>query len=314
VACPAGSAVSTDVVTGRCYGGAVRRTTTLPTFLVIGAMKSGSTTLYNHLRAHPRVFMPSFKEPEFFVAEKTWSRGLSWYQSLFADAGNALAVGEASTSYTKFTEFPGVPERISRVIPEVRLIYLLRDPLVRIRSMYGHMVLTGRERRPIDEAVLTDDTYVGPSLYAENIRLYLEHFPREQLLVMVTEDLRDDPVGAVGKVTRFLQLPPEPGYVPSGRVDLKTDDRRMDTRLKSRLRDVPGAHLAIERMPRPVRAAARRAMTRPTSSGVPALGPAAERELLDRIRPDLVELRDHLGPGFDAWGLLHERDLPTGLR
>ena len=150
----------------------------LPDFLVIGAMKAGTTTLYNHLRRHPDVFVPTYKEPEFFVAEKTWERGAAWYRRLFAAAPDGAVLGEASTSYAKCTEFTGVPERIHSLIPHVKLVYVLRHPIERIESMYEHMVLTGRESRTIDQAVLQDAArYVGPSLYGLN----LSHTARSSL-------------------------------------------------------------------------------------------------------------------------------------
>jgi len=280
-------------------------TGTLPTFLIIGAMKSGSTTLYNHLRQHPDIFLPAYKEPEFFVAEKTWSRGLSWYSSLFAEAGDSIAVGEASTSYTKFTEFDGVPARIASVLPQAQLVYVLREPLARMRSMYQHQVLTGRERRPIDLALLEDDRYIGPSLYAENIRRYLDHFPREQLHLMLTDDLQADPVEAVRGVTTFLGLSDEPDFVPESRVDLRTSDRRADRRLKSRVRGLAPVEVAFRRAPGPVQDALRRLTTRPTEPTTPTLpSPATERALLDRLQPDLLELHCLLGDNFAAWDLL----------
>jgi hypothetical protein len=275
----------------------------LPNFLIIGAMKSGSTTLYNHLRDHPRAFLTSYKEPEFFVAEKTWSRGLAWYEGLFADAGDALAVGEASTAYTKFTEFRGVPARISSVVPDARLIYILRQPIERIRSMYEHMVLTGRERRPIDEAVVNDSMYIGPSLYAANIRRYLDYFPLEQLHVVLTDDLEQDLVGTMSRVTDFLSLPPEETFVPVPRTDLKTSERRPDRRLKTWLRDSPTAYRAFEVLPGSVRKGLRAVTSRPPSGNRPQLGADAERRLLERLEPDLADLGDILGPRFATWGL-----------
>ncbi|MFP5348023.1 MAG: sulfotransferase family protein [Actinomycetes bacterium] len=276
----------------------------LPNFLVIGAMKAGSTSLYNYLREHPQVFMTSYKEPEFFVAEKNWDRGVRWYESLFSDAGEALAVGEASTSYTKFTEYPGVPQRIASVIPDARLIYILRNPVDRIRSMYEHMVITGREGRPIDEAVLGDDIYIGPSLYAENIRRYLELFPREQLHVALTDDLVSDVQGSLSAVTRFLGLPAVEGYSPAARTDLKTSERRPDRRLKTMLRDTPAAYRLLESLPAPLRKGVRTLASRPPLDGRPELGVEAENRLRNRLAPDLEQLQSLLGPGFDAWGLL----------
>src|SRR5205807_10151578 len=74
----------------------------LPTFFVIGAMKAGTESLWQYLRRHPQVFMTEVKEPDYFAEELNWSRGLRWYTELFREAGIALAVGEASTSYSKF--------------------------------------------------------------------------------------------------------------------------------------------------------------------------------------------------------------------
>ena len=281
----------------------VPTSTTLPNFLIIGAMKSGSTTLYNHLRDHPRVFMTSYKEPEFFVAEKTWSRGVDWYSRLFAGAGDALAVGEASTSYTKAGEFDGVPARIRSLIPEARLIYILRDPVARIQSMYEHLVLTGHESRPIDEAVLTDPKYLGPSLYARNLQLYLEHFPREQLHIVFTDDLRDDPVGTVSRVTRFLDLPPQPGFRPAAREDLKTSERFADRRAKTWVRKFPSVHIAFQQLPAPVRGGLRRVATRKSVPERPRLSAEAELHLRERLAPDLAELRRLLGDDMVPWGI-----------
>lgn len=277
---------------------------TLPNFLIIGAMKSGTTSLYNYLRQHPRVFMPDYKEPEFFVAEKTWGRGTKWYASLFAGAEDELAIGEASTSYTKYTEFPGVPERIKLVLPEVRLIYILRDPIARIQSMYEHMVLTGQERRPIDAAVLNDARYLGPSMYAANIRLYLAHFPRERLHVMLADNLRADPLGAIGGVTSFLGLPPAASFAPSARADLQTNERRADRRVKTLLRKSPEAYLVYERLPATVRETLRKLTSQASPTRRPQLGAEAEQELRALLRPDAEELRALLGGDFGGWGLL----------
>ena len=143
----------------------VRRSARLPNFIVIGAMKSGTTSLFHYLQAHPQVFMSPLKEVEFFVEEKNWRRGMDWYRAQFAGASpGALAIGEASTAYTKYPEYPGVPERIASSLPDARLIYILRDPIERIRSHYQHRVLSGAEREPLERAVLNDERYMNLSL------------------------------------------------------------------------------------------------------------------------------------------------------
>ena len=86
----------------------------LPNFLVIGAMKAGTSSLYQYLRAHPQIFMPAAKELSFFAYEPNARHDLEWYRRQFAPAGEgAVALGEASTMYTKFPRHPGVPERIA---------------------------------------------------------------------------------------------------------------------------------------------------------------------------------------------------------
>ena len=130
-----------------------------PSFLIVGAQKSGTTSLYHYLSQHPQVFMSSVKEPNFFAFEgqQVDYRGpagqpasinlysvTDWddYQRLFADAGAAVALGEASTLYMAV---PGTAERIRQRIPDVRIIAILRDPVDRAFSSYLHCRRTGRE-------------------------------------------------------------------------------------------------------------------------------------------------------------------------
>ena len=180
---------------------------TLPTFLVIGAQKSGTTSLFRYLQGHPDVFLPDWKEPGFFVEEQTWSRGIEWYEAQFAGARGAGAVGEASTTYTMFPFFLGVPERIKGLLPDVRLIYVLRDPVARMRSAYIHALSSGAERRPIREALLESATYLAVSQYALQIEQYLEHFDRSRLLVVFSSELERQPATALDGIFEFLGVP-----------------------------------------------------------------------------------------------------------
>src|SRR5437879_4812348 len=151
-------------------------------------MKAGTTSLYHYLRPHPEVFMPKTKELDFFVEEMNWSRGWTWYREQFEAApAHTKARGEASTAYAKAPRFRGVPVRIAATLPDVRLVYVIRNPIERIRSHYQHRVATGAEVRPLEAAVLENPIYVDYSRYAFQIEQFLEHFPREQLLVVRSE-------------------------------------------------------------------------------------------------------------------------------
>src|SRR5207302_1555331 len=170
----------------------------------MGAMKAGTESLWQYLRRHPQVFMTEVKEPDYFAEELNWSRGLRWYTELFREAGIALAVGEASTSYSKFPTHRGVPARIATVVPEARIIYVIRQPIERMKSQYLHEVLTGEESDPVEKALLTKPRYLAYSSYGMQISEYLKCFPREHVLVVTSEVLRSERERTLERVCSFL--------------------------------------------------------------------------------------------------------------
>ena len=278
----------------------------LPTFLIIGTMKGGTTSLYHYLSVHPEVFMSETKELHYFVAEKNLSRGIGWYHQQFSAAGDARAVGEASPDYTKYPLYQGVPERIASLIPSARLIYVVRNPLARIRSHYLHDVARGRERRPIGEAVPGNEHYLAPSRYALQIERYLEHFSREQLLVVTSESLRHDRPAVMRRVHDFIDVTPD---LPAPVADLEfnqTDRKSAPGLLLRTARHVPGTARLRLLAPRQVMAAERLLGTtrRPIDLESAAMSEGLTRQVLDELEPDLARLRAHVGEGFDAWGLL----------
>src|SRR4051794_1541363 len=155
----------------------------LPNFLVIGAPKAGTTSLYHYLATHPQVFVSDPKELRFFIEEINWRKGLGWYESQFAGADGAVARGELTPEYALHPVYGGVPERIASVLPDARLVYLVRDPIERMRSQYRHRVLDRLEARPIADAFRADPQYLDGSRYAFQIEQYLPWFDRERLLV-----------------------------------------------------------------------------------------------------------------------------------
>lgn len=278
----------------------------LPNFLIIGTMKGGTTSLYNYLGVHPEVFMAETKELHYFVAEKNLPRGTGWYQRQFRKAGDALAIGEASPDYTKFPIHRGVPARVADLIPDVRLIYVVRNPLERIRSHYLHDLARGRERRPIDEAVSGNEHYLAPSRYALQIEQYLEHFPREQLLVVTSESLRNDRRSTMRRVHDFIGVNSEWSTPAQDREFNSTGQKTAPGLPLRAARHIPGAARLRLLAPRPVMAAERLLGTtrRPVDSRAGTVSAHLERELVAELAPDLARLRGHMDEDFDAWGLL----------
>ena len=283
----------------------------LPDFLIIGAMKAGTTSLYHYLGAHPEIFMPATKELDFFTRELTWNRGWDWYRKQFYKAGSGIkAVGEASTSYTKFPRYQGVPERIRTCLPEVRLIYIVRNPLDRIRSHYQHNVAIGEERRPIDEAVLNEPVYVNYSKYWMQVERYLEHFDESALLIITSEDLREDRKRTVERAVRFVGADPDmpipvlaqefyrtserPAY---GRV-LTSGRRALKRLFPSSIEIWRGGFIPI-RLKRKFGRVQEANEDRPSS-----LSPDARAIVIERIVEDVTRLKTRLGEDFDGWGLI----------
>lgn len=284
----------------------------LPTFVVIGAQKTGTTSLWQYLQSHPQIHFADEKEPEFFLGTDGWAKGLDWYRSLFAGAGDAVAVGEASTMYTMFPHAAGVPERMRSVIPDARLIYVLRHPIDRMVSLYGHHLMAGWEHRPIGQALLQDARYTDSSRYAMQIEQYLRHFDRDQLLVLTSEALRDDRVATLTAVHRFLGVDPDrraPGadhQVPGiDRLHNTRDDQRVPRTWWWVLGEVL-LRTGTERLVPDVvvRHNRNRMVTRRVAPRERVIDEDVRQRLVEVLQPDLQRLRQLVGPAIDAWGLV----------
>lgn len=172
-------------------------------------MKAGTTSLYDWLGLQAEVFVPGIKEPNFFSDGGEWSRGIDWYGSLFQDAASDQCVGEGSVGYTDPSRAAIASSRIASVIPNVRLVFVARDPVERARSHYRHEVLRGHEKLSLTEALATQDSpYAQRSLYFRCLRPYLESFPREQICVVTFESLFGSDELAWNEIVRFLGLEP----------------------------------------------------------------------------------------------------------
>lgn len=273
----------------------------LPNFLVIGAMKAGTTSLHRYLRAHPQVFMPEEKELHFFVAERHWGRGQCWYEAQFSEAAGAVAVGEASPTYSMHPEFSGVPDRVAELLPDVRLVYCLRHPIERMRSHYLHELEKGRERAPIDRALATDPRYLDTSRYAMQLEQYLARFSAEQILIITAEQLRRDRTATVRRVLRFLGV--DAGWPDSRLLDPeyhRTSNKRVRRPLAEAALRVPGTRAVVRLVPGPVRRLASRRVDAGRNGAIPA---ALEARLRAELRDDVGRLRAHIGEGFDGWGI-----------
>ena len=187
-----------------------------PNFLIIGSQKAGTTSLYHVLKEHPQVFLPERKEVNYFFLQSEYDKGFENYLAHFEPAPpEALAIGEASPGYICH---PLAPARIHRRLPEAKLILTVRHPVERAYSQYWDNRRSLSEHRTFEQSVVAalQATYHPEKLgyfsrgtYIQYIHRYLEHFDRDQLLVLLFDDLHSDPHAFYRRVFEFLGVDPD---------------------------------------------------------------------------------------------------------
>jgi hypothetical protein len=277
----------------------------LPEFLVIGAMKAGTTSLYHYLQAHPDLFLPQTKELNFFRDPRMFARGEAWYRRQFAPAASHQVPGEVSPDYTKHPHHSGAPERIATLCPDVKLVYLVRHPIERMRSMYLHQVAMGREQRPIDVALLDDPHYLEVSQYAMQLDRYLRHFKRERILICSSEELFDNRAAVLAQVHCFVGVKPLPETAET--IDeqwYRGDDRRRRRHLARLFVGRSAARRIFATLPSSVQDALRRIGSEPVAPEVRNLAGETRKCLEALLQPDLRRFRTYAPEVTDKWQLL----------
>lgn len=275
----------------------------LPNFFIIGAAKAGTTSLFYYLDQHPDVFMAQDKELHYFC-DPDCDQWLPLYRQHF-DV-EAPIRGEASTLYTRAPAIPGVPARMAALVPDARLVYLVRDPVERALASWREERFHVTERRPAVEAFAHPEdphnAYVAASRYSLQLGGFLEHFPAEQVLVLDQAELAASAAQVVTRVVEFLGLPPYD-------VDTATRYNEAGTKfeygeLGHRLRFSWPARL-VRRMPVPVWRAlttpARRLLRRPIAP--PELPDDLMGRLRESLAPDAQRFREMTGLRLEHWSV-----------
>ncbi|MFF2089465.1 ATP-binding cassette domain-containing protein [Paenibacillus sp. NPDC058174] len=202
-------------------------TTTKPDFLIIGTQKGGTTSLYHHLTGHPNIQAAAIKEIHYF--DEQFGRGFDWYKRHFpSNLPAGIITGEASPYYLFH---PQTPRRVYELLPNVKLIVVLRNPVQRAYSHYRMMVKRGIEQLSFPDAILAehdrvnddynrmamDSSYSSPNcshysylkrgLYVEQLERWYQYFPKEQFLIMNSEKLFQNPVECCTRAGQFLNIP-----------------------------------------------------------------------------------------------------------
>lgn len=199
----------------------------LPNFLIIGAPRCATTSLYHYLRLHPEIFMSSVKEPRYFIYTDYPTKlmpkiqvitSLEDYKKLFIDVQNEHMIGEATATYIGRAD---VPQRIQSLIPDCKLIIMLRKPTERTISHYRLRMNEGKEARSL-EKVIADERQLFPiidaplntyattfSFYHAHLTRFLEIFPKEQIHIELVEDFQADTKATLNRIYHFLGVSPD---------------------------------------------------------------------------------------------------------
>jgi len=250
----------------KLYRGITSSLRLLPDFLIIGTQRGGTTALYHFIKTHPCIVPATATEVHFF--DKKFSQGAGWYRGHFPTRiekyyfehlrRRALLTGEASSSYLFH---PHAPRRVARTVPRVRLIVMLRNPVDRAYSQYFHAVELGHETLSFEEAIQSEEertarerekilqdeyyysstykhrSYLTRGIYVDQLQAWMELFPREQFLILKSEEFYANPAASIKRVLSFLKLPGMESLV--NRKEYKqyntTTYSKMDAALRKRL-------------------------------------------------------------------------------
>lgn len=295
-----------------------------PNFLVIGAAKSGTTTLFDLLIQHPEVYQPFAKEIKYFNNDRNYAKGMEWYQNTcFKDSSNYPARGEATPHYLFWGE--KVTSRILETLgkDEVKFITIFRDPVQRAYSQYWMGVHRENEALSFEDALAAEEqrldtlrqtlepigtlkyAYYRGGCYASLLQPYLQLFPRTHFHFLLSEDLMADIKGAMQKVAEFLGIRPDFAFSP---VASNSSYTPRNYRLFRFLESPSGpiyhllrktAHLLPESKRYRLRHGVVLANRKPTT--YPPIHPETERALRARYRQEVIDLEEIMGRDLSHW-------------
>ncbi len=293
----------------------------LPNFYILGAAKSGTTTLADLLRQHPQVFLPFDKEPMFFSRDAFYARGLDWYaRTYFGEAGGCAARGEASPHYLYWAE--KTAPRLQQVYGarEVKFIAIFREPAARAYSWYWNMVKEGREDQPFEQALAQEEQrlrendaalradgsmvygYARGGQYARQTAAFLARFRREQFLFLLQSELQADTQAVTRRILAFLGLETDAAIQPVHSNPAAMPRNRW---VQTALQGPSGLKELLKRIvPLRLRYRVKSAMLQANAQAAqyPAMHPATERQLQALFAAENRRLAELTGLDLSGWG------------
>jgi hypothetical protein len=275
----------------------------LPTFFVIGASKSGTTSLRAYLDLHPEIEMTTVPEPHLVIGPG-WRARSRAYRELFR--GETQIRGDRSTGYSNHAVNPDAPGNIAELVPDARLIYVVRDPVERTIAHYAQHLIRGDEQRPIELAVQPDEprnVYLGASRYGSVVESYFRWFDPERLLIIDLADLRDQRRRVLERAFRHVGAGPtfwDESFAMEHNVRAEDNLRLPNSwrRMRQGPLDRVSRRLLPDGLRRQVTASVRRAIGHQVQ---PEASPEFRARLTEVLAPEVERLRHLTGQRFETW-------------
>jgi succinoglycan biosynthesis protein ExoL len=270
----------------------------LPNFIGIGAMRAGTTTLYNYCADHPGIGVSAIKETDFFISQKNWHRGIRWYKSLFPKTSKCL--GEFSPNYAKAMVFGDVPQRIHGYLPDAKLIYIVRHPVDRAISQYVHSYLSGMKLPDLETLVGSHEWHhlIDTSSYAKQLNAYQAVFPSSQIMVLNLETLQSNPKHTLAQVAQFLNV--ENNWNTTAPIVENTADNLANMSARSlRVSNAVGMVWVKSKLPVWAKNIGKKLMHSPSTRTAPVFNNSIRQTIWDAVETDMDEFTKMTGIKFD---------------
>jgi hypothetical protein len=266
--------------------------------LIIGAMKSGTTSLFYYLTEHPEIAEIRNKEPHFFSYEVNFTKGMEWYKNMWDWQSTNCVALEASTTYAMYPKYGNVAARIASIKDaNFKFIYIIRHPFDRVKSHIRHLISDGFQKD-----VTISEEHLSYTEYAKQLDLYCELFGREKIHIMFLDDLQNNPQEQLCKICQFLCIDPNYEFRRINTVRNSSDTLNINPRIRNLYKN-SSVKTVGRLVPPEIRQKFYSLLSRPEPLEV-VLSEQDKEIICQRLQPDFAKLRQKYGiDAYQKWDL-----------
>lgn len=266
-------------------------------------MKCASSTICAYFEDHPDSFMVPGCEPDFFSKDENYAKGTDWYEEHFMARAREKVCAEGSNSYSSGALFPNSAKRLAAYNPNIKVVYMVRDPIDRIKSDWVQRRADSGDDVPptVNQAVrMMPDVFIDSSMYWRNLQIYRSVFPDDQIFVGFMEDLKADSDAFFRSLCQFLELP----FNPVSREHQNSSSGKfVPNKYYSKLKKLPFLPIVKQLVPASIRQSVKKKFLSDKVNSLPSLSPSEREVVLELVRPDAHAFLSHCGKPSSFWRL-----------